>query len=199
MARQYDRLRLTRVPAKYGPLMHRYPYLTSYPFRSQLDLMTDIPRLRMGMMGGQFWYHCPPLYVRDSKEVSLQVCVRALRNRRPTRSEDNESNRCGLSAGRGIKTLTRQNQIILIRRNPFPMIPQLYPDVFQIATTSQEVLQAFHQGKVASLMGMEGGHSINNSIATLRMFHRLNDTPPQRTLPFSRLRPLSNIVWVRDT
>ena len=71
MARQYDRLRLTRVPAKYGPLMHRYPYLTSYPFRSQLDLMTDIPRLRMGMMGGQFWHRSPPPSMSEIKQSFL--------------------------------------------------------------------------------------------------------------------------------
>jgi membrane dipeptidase len=35
------------------------------------------------------------------------------------------------------------------------------------------VERIFKRGKIASLIGMEGGHSIDNSLAALRMFHRL--------------------------
>ncbi|WP_069129951.1 dipeptidase [Rhodohalobacter halophilus] len=48
-----------------------------------------------------------------------------------------------------------------------------YPDVFEIAHTADDVERIFAEGKIASLMGMEGGHSINNSLGVLRMFHEL--------------------------
>ena len=48
-----------------------------------------------------------------------------------------------------------------------------YPETFQLALTAKDVEDAFEAGKIASMIGMEGGHSIGNSLATLRMFHRL--------------------------
>jgi membrane dipeptidase len=48
-----------------------------------------------------------------------------------------------------------------------------YPDVFEVALTADDVERIFKKGRIASLIGMEGGHSIDNSLAALRMFHRL--------------------------
>lgn len=48
-----------------------------------------------------------------------------------------------------------------------------YPDSFGIARTADEVMDVFDSGRVASLMGMEGGHSIGCSLATLRMMYVL--------------------------
>ncbi len=48
-----------------------------------------------------------------------------------------------------------------------------YPETFELALTADDVERIFKKGKIASLIGMEGGHSIDNSIAALRMFHRL--------------------------
>ena len=48
-----------------------------------------------------------------------------------------------------------------------------YPDTFELALTADDVERVFKKGKIASLIGMEGGHSIDNSLAALRMFHRL--------------------------
>jgi membrane dipeptidase len=48
-----------------------------------------------------------------------------------------------------------------------------YPETFQLALDADQVEAAFRQGKIASLIGVEGGHSIGNSLATLRMFYRL--------------------------
>ena len=47
-----------------------------------------------------------------------------------------------------------------------------YPETFELALTADDVERIFKKGKIASLIGMEGGHSIDNSLATLRMFHR---------------------------
>jgi membrane dipeptidase len=48
-----------------------------------------------------------------------------------------------------------------------------YPDVFQEATTPDAALAAFGAGRVASVMGMEGGHAIENSLGALRAFFEM--------------------------
>jgi membrane dipeptidase len=48
-----------------------------------------------------------------------------------------------------------------------------YPGTFELALTAEDVERIHKSGKIASLIGMEGGHSIDNSLADLRMFHRL--------------------------
>jgi len=47
------------------------------------------------------------------------------------------------------------------------------PDQVRVCTTAAEVEQAHKDGRIAGLMGMEGGHMINNSLPTLRMYARL--------------------------
>ena len=47
-----------------------------------------------------------------------------------------------------------------------------YPETFQMARTSTEVEAAMKKGKIASLIGMEGGHSIANSLGVLRQMYR---------------------------
>lgn len=48
-----------------------------------------------------------------------------------------------------------------------------YPEGLRFATTADEVERAMAEGKVASLIGMEGGHSIGSSLAVLRQLHAL--------------------------
>ena len=48
-----------------------------------------------------------------------------------------------------------------------------YPDTFELALAADDVERIFRKGKIASLIGMEGGHSIDNSLGALRMFYRL--------------------------
>ncbi|MDQ3069421.1 MAG: dipeptidase [Acidobacteriota bacterium] len=48
-----------------------------------------------------------------------------------------------------------------------------YPDTFELALTAADIERVFAKGKIASLIGMEGGHSIDSSLGTLRMMHRL--------------------------
>ncbi|KAA8884767.1 membrane dipeptidase [Nocardia colli] len=48
-----------------------------------------------------------------------------------------------------------------------------FPDRLQLACTADEMESARAAGRIASLIGAEGGHSINCSLATLRALHRL--------------------------
>ena len=47
-----------------------------------------------------------------------------------------------------------------------------YPETFVSARTAAEIEAAIRRGRIASLIGMEGGHSIGNSLAILRQMYR---------------------------
>jgi membrane dipeptidase len=99
----------------------------------QPKLMTDIPKVRAGGLGGQFWSVYVPATLQGDHAVSATL----------------EQIDC-------VYTLVKR-----------------YPETFAIARTADDVERLFKQGKIASMIGMEGGHSIDNSLATLRMFARL--------------------------
>ena len=48
-----------------------------------------------------------------------------------------------------------------------------YPDDMGLATTVAEIRSLVAAGKLASLMGVEGGHMMEDNLAVLRTFHRL--------------------------
>ena len=57
-------------------------------------------------------------------------------------------------------------QIDTVRR-----IVAAHPDAFELATTADDIVRIHRAGKIASLMGMEGGYSIDDSLGLLRQFH----------------------------
>ncbi len=63
-----------------------------------------------------------------------------------------------------------------------------YPETFELARTAADVERIFKSGKIASLIGMEGGHSIDNSLATLRMFDAIGAR-------YMTLTHSTNIAW----
>jgi membrane dipeptidase len=68
--------------------------------------------------------------------------------------------------GTAIKTTLEQIDVIheMARR---------YPDAFEMAYGTADITRIRKAGKIASLIGIEGGHSIDNSIPVLRDYYRL--------------------------
>jgi len=48
-----------------------------------------------------------------------------------------------------------------------------YPERLALALTADDVVREFRKGRVASLIGMEGGHAIENSLGALRAYYDL--------------------------
>jgi membrane dipeptidase len=133
-------------------LLHRVPLIdghNDYPWQvrekasgdlAKLDiawprpeLMTDIPRLRNGGVGGQFWSVYVPADLPAHEAVGATM-----------------------------------GQIDVVYR-----MAERWPDVFMMAFTADQIERAFKAGKIASMIGIEGGHSIDSSLANLRMFYAL--------------------------
>ncbi|MTD14551.1 membrane dipeptidase [Nakamurella sp. YIM 132087] len=99
----------------------------------QPDLHTDIPRLRSGGVGAQFF----SVFVPGTLDPGAAV----------------------------IATL---EQIDCVQR-----IIERYPAAFAVASTAAEVRAVIRSGRIAALMGAEGGHSIGGSIGVLRVLRSL--------------------------
>jgi membrane dipeptidase len=93
-------------------------------------LQTDIPRLRAGGVGAQFWSVYVPAELR------------------------------GAQAGEAV-----QVQIDLVRQ----MVAQ-HPDVFALAESADDIERIHRSGRIASMLGMEGGEPIDSNLAVLRQF-----------------------------
>lgn len=63
-----------------------------------------------------------------------------------------------------------------------------YPSYFEEALSPADVERVFASGRIASIMGMEGGHAIENSLGALRAFYELGAR-------YMTLTHSSNIDW----
>ncbi|WP_406287165.1 dipeptidase [Streptomyces sp. NBC_00209] len=111
-------------------------------------LHTDIPRLRAGGVGAQFW----SVYVRSD-----------------------------LAGDAAVSATLEQIDVVaeLLER---------YPADLRRALTADDMEAARAEGRIASLMGAEGGHSIADSLGTLRGLHALG-------VRYMTLTHNDNIAW----
>lgn len=111
-------------------------------------LHTDIPRLRAGGVGAQFW----SVYVRSD-----------------------------MAGDDAVSATLEQIDVVaeLLDR---------YPADLRRALSADDMEAARAEGRIASLMGAEGGHSINNSLGTLRGLHALG-------VRYMTLTHNDNIAW----
>jgi membrane dipeptidase len=105
----------------------------AHDLRASTPFHTDIPRLRAGMVGGQFWSVYIPYTPADSGAAKRQL---------------------------------EQIDIAL-------QIIGRYPDALELALDASDVERVFASGRVASLLGIEGGHAIENSLGALRAYHAM--------------------------
>lgn len=104
-----------------------------YDLRTEAPGHTDIPRLREGKVGIQFWSVFVPYGAVKDGAAKWQL-----------------------------------QQIDIAKR----MIAR-YPEVFAETPSADEAVAAWKEGKIASVLGMEGGHAIENSLGALRAFYDL--------------------------
>ncbi|XP_058789903.1 dipeptidase 1-like [Phymastichus coffea] len=97
------------------------------------ECMTDLPRLRAGKVGAQFWsayVSCNSQY-KDAVQLTLR-------------------------------------QIDVIKR-----LVQKYSDELEFVTEADNIEKVWRKGKIGSMIGVEGGHSLDSSLAILRLYYEL--------------------------
>jgi membrane dipeptidase len=101
--------------------------------RLEHPLQTDLPRMKKGHVGAQFWSVWIPTSLKGPEAIQATL-----------------------------------EEIDIVRR----MVAR-YPAQLEMASTAADIRRIEKEGKIASLIGVEGGHQIGNSPAALRMFYAL--------------------------
>jgi membrane dipeptidase len=96
-------------------------------------LQTDLPRMKKGGMGAQFWSVWIPNEMKGDEAIRVTL-----------------------------------EEIDIVHR----MVDR-YPERLEMASTAADIRRIEKAGKIASLIGVEGGHQIGNSPAALRQFYAL--------------------------
>ncbi|KAI0296526.1 membrane dipeptidase-domain-containing protein [Multifurca ochricompacta] len=129
------------------------PWLVRTAYRNnasaiELDKPTyghvDIPRLRAGHVGGFFWSVYTPCPDSAGEDPGKDF-LKATSSVRDT-----------------LEQIDISHQLI-----------HKYSDTFKLALTARDVADAVQNGKIAALLGVEGGHQLGNSLGALRQFAAL--------------------------
>jgi membrane dipeptidase len=109
--------------------------VAAYDIRARVPApgQTDLPRLRQGRVGAQFWSVYIPGDLADSGNARVQL-----------------------------------EQIDIARR-----VIASYPADLELALRADDVARSVARGRIASFLGMEGGHAIENSLGALRAYYDL--------------------------
>ncbi len=118
--------------------------VAAYDLRKRTPGMTDLPRMKAGHLGAQFW----SVYIPGEPD------------------DDNYAPNGRVSSTPGYARV--QLEQIDIARRMIAMYPQL-----KWTLTAQAVRANMGHGSVGSLLGVEGGHAIENSLALLRTYYDL--------------------------
>jgi len=116
----------------------------AYDLRGHTAGMTDLARLKAGHVGGQFW----SIYIPGERTDAVY------------KPNGSVSSQPGYARA-------QLEQIDIARR-----VIARYPEL-QWATTADSVRAAIARGKLGSMLGLEGGHAIENSLNLLRTYYAL--------------------------
>lgn len=149
-----------QLRGRYGNMLENFDFHDTSdapPYRegSEVPMQTDLPRLREGRVGAQFWSVFVSASLPEPEAVQATI-----------------------------------EQIDVTKR-----LIARYPDDLALALTSADVERALQEGKIASLLGAEGGHSIGSSLAVLRQMYDLG----VRYLTLTHSRTLSWADSATDT
>src|SRR2546430_3354079 len=116
----------------------------AYDLRKRAPGMTDLARLKRGHVGAQFW----------------SIYIPGERNDKTYRAKGEVASTPGYAR-------VQLEQIDIARR-----VVARYPEL-QWTLTADAVTASIARGKIGSLLGLEGGHAIENSLNTLRTYYEL--------------------------
>ncbi|GAA5923529.1 dipeptidase [Sporobolomyces koalae] len=131
------------------PILARYVYanqVDSFDLRTATKGHVDIPRLRQGRVGGFFW----SVFVPCPEDAGYPP--------------DNEAN---------FTTSTWRVRDTIEQIDVATLLINKYSDTFELVANANQFRRALHRGKIAAMLGVEGGHQLGSTLSTIRAYYTL--------------------------